>query len=94
MGYALLDKPLQACFSYVIHTKEQQGKKKKKKACTLRKKKSYSSSYVTLGYISCVALVSFTESSYLKVLPKGRNHNKVKNSWVKEEISGKEYRKS
>lgn len=59
--------------------KNNKGKKKKKSMHT-KKKKSYSSSYVTLGYISCVALVSFTESSYLKVLPKGRNHNKVKNS--------------
>lgn len=92
MGYALLDKPLQACFSYVIHTREQQGEKKKK--AHTKKKKSYSSSCITLGYISCVALVSFTESWYLKVLPKGRNHNKVKNSWVKEEISGNEYSKS
>lgn len=49
---------------------------------------------VRLVYISCVALLSLTDFWYMRIVPKGGKSNKVKNTWVEEEVSGNEYSKS
>lgn len=48
---------------------------------------------VTLVYIRGVALLSLTEFWYMTIVPKAGKSNKVKNTWVEEDVSGNEYSK-